>query len=238
MRELGPLPNSEVHVLFASLTAPQAQLQLFRDFLDDDELERARICPTVRSTDRFIAARGLLKSILARYIGCEARCLRLRANGYGKPELATPHAAGPVLEFNLTHSNGAAMFVLALGRKVGIDLEFMWSNAPTDRLARRFFSPRENRALNMLPADQRREAFFHLWTRREAYAKAIGHGIQFPLPPLANSQYALDPGWQVPKARDTNLWSYLRLSPAPNFASAIVVEGSDWNLRSWAIENA
>ena len=45
----------------------------------------------------------------------------------------------------------------------------------------RFFSPREKLGFKRLPAEEKAEAFFNLWTRKEAWLKAVGEGIGYAL---------------------------------------------------------
>ena len=91
------------------------------------------------------------------------------AGANGKPLLM---GAAAEWGFNLSHAGGWAVAALMRGGAVGVDLESMDRSADVDRLAARVFSESE-RALARAGG---REAFFALWSRKEALLKALGCG--------------------------------------------------------------
>src|SRR2546430_1908193 len=82
------LPPDEVHVWCAGLDRPPEGLARLAELLAEDERQRAERSrsPVVRR--EFPAARGLLRILLGRYLGCEPRRIRFRHGPQGKPELA------------------------------------------------------------------------------------------------------------------------------------------------------
>jgi 4'-phosphopantetheinyl transferase len=98
-------------------------------------------------------------------------------------------------------------------------------------LARRFFSPAEVSSLNALPAELQVDAFFHCWTRKEAYIKALGEGLNVP---LDSFDVSLNPREPAALLRGTNgRWSLRTLEPAAEYVGALAVGGRDWSLRLW-----
>lgn len=67
---------------------------------------------------------------------------------------------------------------------VGVDLEELRDGVGLDAMARRFFSPGERAAFEAIPPPRRDAAGFACWTRKEAWAKAEGTGLVFPLAEL------------------------------------------------------
>ena len=94
-----------------------------------------------------------------------------RIGEHGKPYFTDP--ALPF--FNLSHSGDLVGIVFA-DVECGLDLQ-EYRTLDMEALARRFFSEGDAKALREMAEEQRREAFFRFWTRREAYGKALGCGL-------------------------------------------------------------
>jgi 4'-phosphopantetheinyl transferase len=148
---------------------------------------------------------------------------------HGKPFLASPDDG---LDFNLSHSGRWLLFAFARGRAVGVDVESMDRAVDWDAVARRFFSAREQAALQSLPAEQRRGAFFRCWTRKEAYLKATGQGVTLGLSRFA---VTLAPGGPAALAwveeGDPQGWSIADVDPEPGYAGALCAQGAGWQVR-------
>src|SRR5260221_966770 len=116
------LSEGEVHVWRAWLDLPQSGIQALEQTLSDDEHVRAKRFRFVKDRTHFIAARGLLRAILGRYLSREPQTLSFSYNAYGKPALAEmPEGEG--LSFNATHAQGMALYAITCNRAIGIDLE-------------------------------------------------------------------------------------------------------------------
>jgi 4'-phosphopantetheinyl transferase len=141
--------------------------------LDDEERARAQRFVHRRDSQRFIAGRAGLRSVIGRYAGIAPASLSLELDEYGKPSMQ----GGP--HFNLSHSGSDAMLAVSACFPVGIDIETI--RPLKEDIAAHYFSERERRALAALPADRQLQAFYKVWTRKEAFVKAIGLGLSFPL---------------------------------------------------------
>ena len=173
--------------------------------LSEDEHARAGRFHRQRDRDRSVAARGLLRVLLGDALGRPPSSLRFRYNPYGKPALATD-GGGARLGFNLSHSDGAALFALAPAREVGVDIERVRLDIAAESLAARFLPAPEAAALRSLPPALRPAAFTQAWVRREAYAKALGTGLSSPPPSPADTR-----------------WTCLDLEAGPDHRAALVV---------------
>ena len=147
-------------------------------YLSPDERERADRFVFARDRDRFVAGRAFLRLLLAQYLGCEPRALRFRYGPNGKPALADERSD---LHFNLAHSGALAVCALARGSELGVDLERLRPIRDAEGVVRSAFSPREVARLESLPETARLRAFYEGWTRKEAFLKALGHGLARPL---------------------------------------------------------
>ena len=229
------LPNNAVHVWRASLYVSASELRAFEDTLAVDERARAERFYFQKHREHFITGRGLLRNILSRYLDKEPNQLRFCYNAYGKPSL-TEETSAEGLCFNLSHSHDMALYALTRGREIGVDIEYFRPNVETEKLAERFFSPREAAVLRALPEHLRKEGFFNCWTRKEAYIKAEGQGMSIP---LSTFDVSLTPGEPAALLRTENhlqeasRWSLQALHPEPSYAAALAVKGHDWELKCW-----
>jgi 4'-phosphopantetheinyl transferase len=175
-----PLQRSAVHVWKAALDIADTEVTGARKLLTAEETARADRFRFEKDRSAFIAARGILRTLLGRYLGLRPGDLRFVYGRHGKPELSNTQGA-PLIRFNLSHSHGLALFAFAPGFEVGVDIEYLRQETPADAIAGRFFSPAEVEELRALPPAARQAAFFACWCRKEAFLKANGRGLSFGL---------------------------------------------------------
>lgn len=225
----------EIHVWCAPLKLADADLEQLQPALCEDELERAGRYHFQRDRDRFIVCRARLRSILARYLNLEPAGLRFRYGPQGKPALDLPPGIKGI-EFNVSNSQDLALFAIALGREVGVDLECVRPMEDLQQIAERFFAPEESREILGLPANQRLAAFFNCWTRKEATIKAMGTGLSFPLDRFRVSLLPQQPAELLAFDGDSRLagkWWLASADPAPGYVGAVASQGQTPLLRKW-----
>jgi 4'-phosphopantetheinyl transferase len=147
-----------------------------------DPGERARANRFAFAADRrdFVAAHGLFKEKLAGWLGLAPSQLRMSVGAPGaKPRLSAPGCGG--LDVNITHCRGLVACVGAFGCSVGIDAESLdagtFDGETGPSLAKELLSREERRWLLCLPPLAAGAGFLHLWTIKEALAKAEGGGL-------------------------------------------------------------
>jgi 4'-phosphopantetheinyl transferase len=229
------LENDEVHVWRAPLDLEASQVESLYGLLTAEETARAGRYYFDRDRRRFIVGRGLLRIMLGRYLKAAPERIRLCITPHGKPELAGEDG-NETVRFNLSHSDGLALYAFTRSRRIGVDLELISRHHGDERIPERFFSPREVGALRRLSADVQLEAFFNCWTRKEAYIKAIGDGLSMPLDQFDVSLAPGEPAALLSTKgdpREASRWSLRSLIPAPGYVGALAVEGHDWRLRGW-----
>ena len=200
-----------------------------------DEIIRADRFYFAKDRDYFIAARGVLRTILGRYLGVDPGQVHFRYNSYGKPSLDHPPGED-ALNFNLSHSAGLALYAFTCARRVGIDLEYMRADVDYEQLARRNFSLYEKAVFQALPPEQKRQAFFNCWTRKEAYVKARGEGLSIALEQFDVSLKPGEPARLLGSREDpgeTAQWSLQELAPGSGYAAALAVEEGECRLSLW-----
>lgn len=221
---------NEVHIWCAALDLDSANYDCLKKTLAPDERARAARFHFVKDLQRFVASRGVLRDILGRYLHRKPAEIRFSHGSCGKPSLRVD-CGTPELRFNLARSQGRELYAIAHGREVGIDVEHIEPDLANLEVAKRFFSRRECSELCALPTYLQLEAFFNCWTRKEAYVKARGEGL---LMSLDSFDVSLTPG-QPAELSDggDGKWSLFALTPAPGYAAAVAVEGSNCKLRSY-----
>jgi len=229
------LAPDEIHVWRAGLDEPEGKVRRLARLLSDEERERADRFVLDRVRRRFIVGRALLRTILGRYLGPSPDQIRFAYGAHGKPALAPPDdEAG--LRFNVSHSDGLALYAIGRGREIGVDVERIRPLPGAERIAERFFSLPERTALQALPASAKLEAFFTCWTRKEAYIKARGDGLGHPLDQFAVTLAPGEPARLWPAGADdgheVSRWSLEALPPAPGYVAAVAARGRGWRVAS------
>ena len=224
---LPPFAPEQVRVWSASLEADEAQLCACEALLSVDELERARRLRLPDLRRRYSIAHALLRRLLAAHLDTDAASLRFESGPHGKPALRD----WPQLSFNLSHAGDLAFYALAWRREVGVDLEPCTLDIEVDAVAGHVFSAEECDALAALAGEPRRAAFFRIWTRKEAYAKALGLGLAHPMQSFSVSirpqdDDALLHDRSLPQA--TRLWRVAEIAAPPGHHAALAAAGRDW----------
>lgn len=216
------LESGQVHVWQFCLDQEDELLDRFRRTLAPEELDRAGRFRFERLQRYFVAARGVLRHVLARYLDSEPEDLRFSYNSYGKPSLAGEQR----LQFNMSHSHEVGLVAVTRDAAVGVDVEHIRADFASDEIARRFFSRLEVETFNSLPQEDQVAAFFRCWSRKEAYIKAIGKGLSQPLDGFDVTLAPDDPAALLRTGdEDTVTWSMCDLDVGSDYASALAVEG-------------
>ena len=232
------LTNDDVHVWMVSLDRNPSELDSLRQTLTLDEQKRADCFRFQKHRDRFIVGRGVLRTILGRYLDQHPNQLRFQYTPYGKPTLSTETE---ILSFNLSHSHDLALYAVTQKREIGVDVEFIRKDINLLGIAKRCFSEREYAQLQALPQSCQLQTFFNCWTRKEAFIKAKGEGFSLP---LYQFDVSITPGKPAALLRtewnpdEAALWTLTSLNTAPGYAAGLAVEGKHWNLQRWIFDLA
>jgi 4'-phosphopantetheinyl transferase len=176
------LGRREAHVWCVcpdSVTDP-ALLDAYRELMCPQERVQQQRFYFEKGRHEYLITRALVRTTLSRYVKVHPHAWRFECNAYGKPAIASPQGIVP-LHFNLSHTDGLIVCVVALDRECGIDVEDTKRGGMTVEIADQFFSPTEARDLRVLPVPMQRQRFFEYWTLKESYIKARGMGVSLPL---------------------------------------------------------
>jgi len=225
------LADGQVHVLAAPLDASANRLAELAQWLAPDEWQRAKRFHLERDSRRFIIGRGTLREILGGLLDVKPLSVVFSYGQFGKPSLATPGAAHS-LRFNLAHSDSIAVYAFAK-HELGVDIERIRALAEAEQIAARFFSPREAGRWRALPARLRSEAFFNCWTRKEAYLKAVGSGLDDRLSQIEVS-FASGATAELPGIfHDSPSWFLHPLTPVAAYVGALAIKQDGLQVNCW-----
>jgi 4'-phosphopantetheinyl transferase len=227
------LAADEIHVWLGILDQPASELVDFRRTLSRAEGVRAGRYHFAKDRKWFIARHGMLRLILGGYLGARASEIRLHRRDHGKPAMEETQGR-EIIHFNLSHSNGVALFAFSRKHELGADIEYIRRISEMEQLVERFFSPSEKTFFHALPPGRQRETFLNWWTRKEAFLKGTGEGLTRPLddfevlPVPGGSEKAT---WTVAaKTGGVPTWTIHSLNLGHNYAGALAANGGNFTL--------
>ena len=173
--------QGDVVILKASLADWPTLHPRAGELLTSDEFEQADRFRIAEARARFVIGRALLRDTLSGLLNVAPLDLELEFTGHGKPLLKQNSRQ---IQFNLSHSGEMVMLGVTCETEIGIDVEMIRPLSRRDQIAQGILSPAEWSHYSELSDAQRQEAFFTIWTRKEAIVKAVGRGLLFPLTDL------------------------------------------------------
>lgn len=122
---------------------------------------------------RYIITQAQLRKLLAQYLSLSEKDVQLEYGEHGKP-----YIKDYPIHFNITHAHQIALIAICKTHELGIDIEFQRKNLHFKEIINRHFHPDEIKQFSSLHESQQTQSFYHAWTCKEAYVKAIGMGMQ------------------------------------------------------------
>ena len=230
------LGDRQVHLWIVRLEASEENFARALACLAPEETARFQRFHFEKHRRAFALGRAALRELLGSYVGMEPAAVRFEYGPQGKPALAGALTSDAcLLRFNVSNSGNLAAYAFTMGCEIGVDIEQHRALHDFENIARRFFSPEETAELLELPEEEKTEAFFHCWSRKEAYIKAMGGGLSIP---LDSFRVTLRPG---DAARMVSLdgsadaargWSMHDFDPAPECAGAIAYPDTPRSIQS------
>lgn len=231
--EVPTLGQAEIQVWRINLAQDTAGEDRLKACLSAEERERTGRFHFAHDRRRFVIRRAALRHLLAAHLSVSPDAVRFLPGSHGKPGLLGQ--AGPAgLRFSCSHSADLGLVAMARGRELGVDLEQHRPLADAGDLTNAFFSPCEIAELKGVPPELKARSFFDCWSRKEAFVKAIGLGLSFPLHRFAVSLAPDQPAALLRVEDDpgaVNRWKMLSLDITADYSAALVFEGRDANLK-------
>jgi 4'-phosphopantetheinyl transferase len=196
-------------------------MERWRPVLSASEWERAMRFRLHADQARFSVTRGVLRTLLGRYLQMPGSAIRFSANEYGKP------ATDGEIKFNVAHSGDYALLAFTREIEVGVDVERMSGDRVASDLARRVLSAKEYERFAALADSERETTFFQIWTLKEAVLKALGSGLSIAPECLEVAFYPDEPrllGCSAKEIHDVNEWTVRSVSIGDDgYAAAVAV---------------
>lgn len=221
----------DVHVWHVPLNQPLMEPAFFTT-LSTDEQARATKFHVKDDRCRWVVCRGVLRALIGQHMDMEPSTVQFSYGACGKPALA----ATDNFRFNVSHSQDVAVIAISWQREIGIDIEVVRHLDDAMQVAQRVFADEEVAAYTAVPNNLKLQAFFNCWTRKEAFIKAIGEGMSFPLKEFAVTLYPNESARLLHICGDhaaASMWQLRSLAPAPGFVGAVAAKGHEWRLSCW-----
>lgn len=232
-RESAALPGADgtasftsnaVEIAISRLDPRPDAVCVLAEWLSSEERRRADRYGFDRDRRRFIVARARLRQLLALRLMIRPEAVELVYGAHGKPALAR-RSNHMDWRFSVSHCDETAVYAFSQGREVGIDVEAIREVRDADAIVSHFFSRSEQVAYLALDPGEKMLGFFNCWTRKEAFLKALGHGLSHPLDCFDVSLAPGDPA-RILRVKDTPGcdagWSLDSFTPSPGFVAAVV----------------
>ena len=169
-------PVDGIELWFATLAAGEEEYARIASWLAPAEHARAARFGRDWLRRRYVIGRALLRGILGRTLSLTPSAVPIVRGERGRPRLDGVDG----IDFNVSHTQDAALVGLARGPRIGVDIERADREVNAEGLARKFLTPVEQSTLAGLGLDERRAKFLRYWTCKEAMSKATGDGISAP----------------------------------------------------------
>lgn len=231
------LEDGIAHACIVPVDADPQTVRLMYALLSPPERVRAARFAFDRDRRTFVMSHGVLRRILGAVCQRDPASLRFKLGLRGKPYLVDAPAG---LQFNLSHCHGFSLVGIVRGPAIGVDIEQMRETDDMPQLVRQCFSPVERREFEALPTWDRPRAFFSGWTRKEAFIKAIGDGLSYP---LEKFDVTLGPGRPARvlaidgSQKAAGAWSMDTRDAAPDVVAAVAVAAPGVAVRWHVLSN-
>jgi len=228
--------NYKIHIWSANLDQPEYISQKYYSVLSLQEKAQADKRKIKELRNRFIISKGILRQLLADYLGYETQEIEFEYNGFGKPSISFSSNADDIC-FNLSHSNHLAVFAFAKNKNIGIDIQQVQGIPDMDGVVNLCFSEFEKEWFYRISPAEKNEIFYKIWTTKEAYIKAIGKGFSFPPDKISldlnsNNEIVLK---EIVGDNNLKRWKLFSFRPKPDFISSVVVENNNYEIEHFNI---
>ena len=223
------LSKEHIHVFLLNLNNYD-DITLY-DYLSEDEKERADKLKVKQKRKQFIVSRSVLRKLISNCIDKNYDEIKFYYAEHDKPFIKEKHN-NKTIKFNISHSEDYILIALTLENRVGIDIEKINKKIDAESLSKRFFSQNEYEYLKSIEINKKLDAFYTIWTKKEAFIKATGKGVAFGLDKFSVTSdkqiiSKIDIGNEINSIEE---WFCFELMPVDEYKTALVTDVKDVEL--------
>jgi len=212
----------ELHLWWLPLTISDVNKEFTLSLLNDKQRSKYNRKSPEHLKEAYLAGRYYLFTLLAAYKKCKPHEINLSYSRLNKPSLVGESH----IQFNFTDTvfdkQSYGLFAFCLDKEVGVDLEALNRKSDFSRIAQRRFTKQEFDYVSENTGQVSPEKCLAIWTRKEAYGKAIGKGINFQM----NERNLVSSSSFTHNFNDENGdWRLLQIQPDPRFIASVVHQG-------------
>jgi phosphopantetheinyl transferase len=168
-----PELNSPVLIVLKTDQIGLTECDRMESFLSGQEIANSLRFHFSDDRKSYIVVHGFLRWMLGRYLGISPEVLEFTRGLYGKPSI---QKYSRKMFFNLSHSSGVSVLAFDPEHEIGVDVEKTDAEFEYEPIVRQFFTQEEGQYIRQSEGGSMKR-FYEIWTRKEAYLKAVGAGI-------------------------------------------------------------
>ncbi len=225
----------EIHIYYLCEDSRYNYNNSFINNLSDDEINKINRFIFEKDRITHTISKGTLRYIMSGYLNLKPEEIIFNQNEYGKPFISEDQNPEKI-QFNLSHSGDMIIYAISKGRNIGIDIQEIKDSDSVTDIVDHYFSETEKAAFRSLPDEQKLKGFHSCWARKEAYIKALGLGLSYP---LNSFSVPVTPVYTSAVIYDDSgtAYSVTDIIISPGYTAAVAVKGSDAELQyfEWSV---
>ncbi len=229
------IEGNHVHIWQTNLKALSVYPFDISKTLSSDELERSSKFKSQKDQEDFIFRHYTLRSILSKYCNCQPGEIKFRYNTYKKPSVSVPQSSK--IKFNMSYSGEIIIVGVCLQNDIGVDIEKVRKINNIKNIAAENFSLQELKLLNS--KFDKTNTFFKIWTRKEAFIKAYGNGIYYPLKSFCvdiNSSGGYEHLAFSENSSESGLWRTSELDIVEGYIASMAIKSDNFKISYFKTE--
>jgi 4'-phosphopantetheinyl transferase len=213
------LNPEEIHIWSATIDERYEKL-LANSYLSVNENRNAKKFSYDIDSFLFTVRHNLLRIILGEYLSCHPSKPKFNSNHYQKPHITHPKTN---IQFNISACSNRFVAVFCQRHSIGIDIELIRKIDDIKQLTSDYFTSNETEWVFSHHELLLETAFFNIWSKKEALAKAIGKGLSIGI-------NHFDMLTENPIAYGGNDWYITQLVLFENITGAIAINNNSTQL--------